>query len=442
MDTVMAKAEDVVVGVDVGSKAARAVALDPRGTLVAEASVSYDAGEDRGEGRVDPSPWRRAVEEVLGELHGSCPRSQTPAALAVGGQSPTTVSLAGDDALTYRYRAGVDGGPVAQHKAQRALLAAEHPGTAVAQLWDWILHLLGAPLVQGRWPGDVSVEGFGDRVDTGEVVGKANGSCGVAVGTPLVPGAPDAILTFWAAGLDEPGRGCDPGGRTGGLVVTSSVSPSAIGLMNMASPSKGNVMVGGPVSAHGASLDWLASVTGRSVEVLLALAAEVPAGSRGLMFLPYLDGERVPRWRRELSGELYGLRTDTTVGELARSVLEGAAYGLGHVATVLRGAGVPIEAVTCTGTPSSSRLWCGIKASILGVPVDVPAFAELSAYGAALAAGAGAKWWPRPATAGPGSWPRPAMDRVEPAAEPEYERGMRRFIALGDDAERRLDCQG
>jgi xylulokinase len=138
-----------------------------------------------------------------------------------------------------------------------------------------------------------------------------------------------------------------------------------------------------------------------------------------------------------LTGEFHGIRSDTDVSDLARAVLEGAAYGLGHISKMLGDAGIETRVVTCAGSPSQSRLWCEIKASVLRVPFDVSGFSELSAYGAALAAGAGAGWWPLPSKAPAGSWPRPPMSRVEPDPDPSYDEGLDRFIQLGDIAEER-----
>jgi len=411
--------------------------VDAHGTLVGHASANYERQSDWPMGRADPQCWRLAVEAALQRLVIRCPAAASPAAVAVGGQSPTAVPADGL-AVTYSYAAGVDGGIAAQQVAQRRLLESEHPGGEVSQLWDWMLASLGAPRVQGRWPGDIALDGLGESTTTGTVVGMADGSWGVPRGTPLVAGAPDALLTFWAAGLDEVGRACDPGGRTGGLVVAVRIADLAPGLMRMASPARGCSMVGGPVSAHGASLDWLATVTGRSRSALLDLAADVPAGARGVMFLPYLEGERAPRWQRRLTGEFHGLRADTGPAELTRAVLEGAAYGLSHIGRTLHDEGAEIDVVTCTGGPSRSRLWCEIKAAVLGAPFDVPDFSELSAYGAALAAGAGAGWWPEPGIGGRGSWPRPLMTRIDSVPQQAYREGFERFVSLGDAAQQRL----
>jgi sugar (pentulose or hexulose) kinase len=427
----------VVIGIDVGSRSARVVAVDPDGGLVGHADADYGRGSQGPTGRADPQTWRRAVEAALQRLVVRCPAAAAPAALAAGGQSPTAVPADGL-AVTYSYAEGIDGGIAAQQLAQCRLLESEQPGAEVSQLWDWMLATLGAPRVQGRWPGDAALDGLGESTTTGTVVGLADGSWGVPRGTPLVAGAPDALLTFWAAGLDEVRRACDPGGSTGGLVVAVRNADRVPGLMRMASPARGCSMIGGPASAHGASLDWLATVTGQSRSALLDLAADVPAGARGVIFLPYLEGERAPRWQRRLTGEFHGLRAGTGLAELARAVLEGAAYGLAHIGRTLRDEGAEIDIVTCTGGPSRSRLWCEIKAAVLDADFDVPDFSELSAYGAALAAGAGADWWPPPGSGGRGSWPRPRMTRIDSVPQQAYQEGLERFVSLGDAAQQRL----
>src|SRR3546814_12400189 len=109
-----------------------------------------------------------------------------------------------------------------------------------------------------------------------------------------------------------------------------------------------------------------------------------------------LEGERAPRWNRALRAEVTGLSSEHGPAELARAVLEGTAYGLAHIAEELRGEGVAIDVVACGGSPARSRLWCEIKAAVLGVPVEMPEEPDLAAYGACLAAGAGAGWRPGP----------------------------------------------
>src|SRR5690606_5920871 len=166
--------------------------------------------------------------------------------------------------------------------------------------------------------------------------------------------------------------------------------------------------------------------TGRPIPGLLRLAEEVPEGADGLLILPYLEGERAPRWNRELRGEIVGLSSAHGPGHLARAALEAAAYGLRHIADSLPP--VPLDVLVCAGSPARSGLWCQIKADVLEVPVEVPAETDLAAYGAALAAGVGAGWWPAPGAAESGAWPRPAATRIHPRPRPVYREGYRRFL--------------
>jgi xylulokinase len=361
------------------------------------------------------------------------PTDGPAAALAIGGQSPTTVAADGGWAVTCSHPAGADLPPDDQHAAQWALLRDERGDQVVpGQVWDWLLERLGAPGAQGRWPGEPAIPGYGERVDTATIVGRSDGSHGLPAGIPLVPAAQDAYLSFWAGGLDEPGRGLDPGGRTGGLGVAVAAGRRSPGLYALPSAAPGIDIVGGPTAAHGAVLDWLSTLTGRSIPDLLALAAGVAPGAGGVIALPYLEGERAPRWDPALRAQLAGVSGTTGPGEVCRALLEGTAYGLAHIAHELAAEGVGLDRLVCSGSPARSRLWCAIKASVLEVPVEVPAYPELTAYGAALAAGAAVDWWPKPGQGRRGDWPRLPVDVIEPEPNPVYREGYARFIALGD----------
>jgi xylulokinase len=123
-------------------------------------------------------------------------------------------------------------------------------------------------------------------------------------------------------------------------------------------------------------------------------------------------------------------------------MLEASAYGLGHIARSLSDRGIVLERLVCCGGPSRSRLWNWIKAAVLEVPVEVPALAQMSAYGAALSAGAAAGWWPRPGEGSAGSWPIPEVTTVPSEPLDVYREGLDRYIALGDAAEARLPGTG
>jgi xylulokinase len=122
----------------------------------------------------------------------------------------------------------------------------------------------------------------------------------------------------------------------------------------------------------------------------------VPAGSDGLVFLPYLAGERWPLHDPSARGAFVGLTLHHGRGHLARAVLEAAAYAVRHVAEPARAAGLPFTELRVTGGTAASRLWNGIKADVLNVEVAVPGVTEASLIGAAILAAAGVGAHPDP----------------------------------------------
>ena len=426
----------VVAGVDVGTSSARAVAIDNEGRVVATSRAAYRSSRHLPVGEADPGIWLEGLCDAVRRL-----RCGTLLALGVGGHGPTTVAANGELALTYRHPVGASPNPVEQHEAQAALLLDRFGSRAQPrQMWDFLLSRLGGSgNIQTVWPSMEGLSGFGELVPVGSAIGVTTGSHGLPEGIVLAPGTNDAYLTAWAGGIDRPGLGFDPGGRTGGLgVAVSSREHRSSADYGMPSHVPGVYIVGGPVAAHGAMLEWWADITGRTIPDLIEAAAAVQPGSGGVLVLPFLEGERAPRWDRRLRAEIVGLGQDSGVGSVTRAILESTAYGLAHIARDLEGQGVELHRVVSSGGPSRSKLWTSIKAAVLGVPVDVPACEEMAAYGAALGAGAAMEWWPRPGDGAPGDWPTPPVNTFEPARVAAYEEGIERFIALGDEATVRL----
>ena len=409
-----------------------------------EGAASWPAG------RADPGAWLDGLGRLLARVGEA---GLEIAAVGIGGQSPTTVPLAGSVgsgggrepdavglAVTCRHHAGIGLDRTGQHLAQldflRSELGAHIEG---AQIWDWALRRLGAGEIQGMWPEEEPIPGYGDPVMVGTVIGRGDGSLGVAAGTPLVSASNDAYMSFWSGGLGTPGRGHDPGGSTGGVGVAVAAADRPAEMFGFPSPVAGVEVVGGPVNGHGELLAWWSTVSGRSIADLLALAETVPPGADGVVVLPYHAGERAPRWEPRLRGEIHGLTFEAGTAEVARAVLEGTAYGLRHICDELQAAGVGMDVMCCAGSPALSRLWCSIKASVLEVPVEVPERPEqLSAHGCALAAGAALEWWDGVGAQSMDSWPLPPMTRIEPIPDDAYRAAYERFVALGDTAASRL----
>lgn len=420
------------VGVDIGSNSARAIAIDSEGSVIASSQARYTGRAKAGE--IDPEIWMSGLLAAVSSLDVG-----PPAALGIGGYGPCTVSSSGETALTFRYPVGDSGNPRDQHAAQAAELRSRLGSDIDPMLpWDWLVARLGSRSgTQSVWPGDQPLPEFGVAVGVGSAVGQTSGEFGLAEGIPLVPATNDGYLTAWAAGIDRPGRGFDPGGSTGGIGVAVSGVGSAEPY-GIPSAVPGILVAGGPVAAHGAMLGWWARTTGRDIDELLIRAGEVPPGSHGVLVLPFLEGERAPRWNTDLRAEIVGLHSSHDVGVVTRAILEGTAYGLAHIVRSLEDRGIVLERLVCCGKPSTSELWSSIKAAVLGVPVDVPEHREMAAYGAALAAGAAINWWPVPGAGRSGDWPMPRVITIESRPLEVYADQLERFIELGDAAEARL----
>jgi xylulokinase len=184
----------------------------------------------------------------------------------------------------------------------------------------------------------------------------------------------------------------DVGGASGGLAVLSDAPVDLPGIYCAPSLLSGRWILGGAMAAIGASLDWLqARVLGGlwTVQQLFDAAAATEPGAAGLLFLPYLAGERSPIWDDRARGAFVGLHLDHGRGHLVRAVLEGGALAMRDVAEPIAGAGRPIGELRLSGRPATSAVWAQIKADVLDVPVVMPRVVEAGTLGAAMLAAVG-----------------------------------------------------
>jgi xylulokinase len=179
------------------------------------------------------------------------------------------------------------------------------------------------------------------------------------------------------------------------------------------------------LSAAG-SLAWLRQVLDADYRALDAAAERWAPGSEGLLFAPYLAGERTPHADPDARGAFTGVSLRHDRGALARAVLEGVAFGLRDSLELLRELGVAAAVGRVSGGGARSELWLRIAASVLQLPLERTAIEEGSAYGAALLAGVRAGTFADAADA-VATCVR-VRDRIEP--EWDYEDAYRRFRSL------------
>jgi xylulokinase len=134
----------------------------------------------------------------------------------------------------------------------------------------------------------------------------------------------------------------------------------------------------------GGSLRWWRDRTGASYDELVAEAADVPAGSEGLVFLPYLTGERTPHLDPAATGAFVGLTARHTRGHLTRALMEGVLFGLRDGIEIMRDLGVRPTQIRAIGGGATSPLWLQLQADVYGSVVHRLAIEEGAAYGAAL----------------------------------------------------------
>jgi xylulokinase len=151
----------------------------------------------------------------------------------------------------------------------------------------------------------------------------------------------------------------------------------------------------GVTLAAGGSLRWwrdlLAEVAGEvGYDRLAGLAAAVPAGSEGLIFLPYLNGERTPHLDPFARGAYFGLTAAHGLGHLTRALMEGVVFSLRDCLDLMTGVGVRVEEVRATGGGARDPLWRQLQADVYGLRVRRPVTEEGPAFGAALLAGVAA----------------------------------------------------
>jgi xylulokinase len=438
--------DELLLGIDVGTTNVKAALVTPDGQVVAQAQASYPTARPRpGWAEQSPEDWWDGVVTATRAALGQAEPGAHVAAIGVSGQgcAVTLVDSAGTvirPALIWmdsrsepqceelRQRCAepimrLNGKQPAPYNAEpkllwlkrhepEALAAAHHSltttgyitlrltGRAVMNVSDASL-LFAFDLAAGGWS-DTLIESFGlprglypPLAACREVVGgltpEAAAALGLPAGTPVVAGGEDTSSAGLAIGVVRPGQALLSLGTAGTLYAATGrplVHPSLLSFLHVL---PGQALLGGSMVAVGAALSWFrdALVPDLTYEQVGALAAQSPCGADGVIFLPYLSGELQPINDGHARGVLFGLSLSTSRAEIARAVMEGAAYAVAHNLATLAEAGVPVDEIRAVGGPTRSRLWCQIIADVCGRPVAVLPEDAGAPLGDALLAGVG-----------------------------------------------------
>ncbi|MGD0878991.1 MAG: xylulokinase [Anaerolineales bacterium] len=236
----------------------------------------------------------------------------------------------------------------------------------------------------------------------GHVTPAAASASGLLAGTPVVIGGGDGACATVGSGSVREGEAYAYLGSSSWIALTSRqpIYDPQQRTYTMAHLIPGYFFPLGTMQAAGGSFGWLERLfyplgDAQAMQSMDAAAASVPAGANGLLFLPYLLGERSPYWNPQARGALVGLAMPHGQAEFARAVLEGVALNLGLILEALRAQDVQVGRLLLIGGGSRSAVWRQILADVLDLPIWLPALTtEATALGALVAGGVGVGLFP------------------------------------------------
>ncbi len=419
-----------IVTVDQGTSGTKTALWDPQGVVVAESSAPCDL--DRPSAlwaEIDPERWWGAMCETVAAVLGRAGvAARDVAAVALDGIGWSLVPVDASfrvlaPAMTWLDRRAEEEAAElrARPDAARLVELAANPIDAAyitpKLLWlrrhrpevfegtRWFLTASGfltarltgeatCDLTQAygfhcfdmrrdRWD-EVAAASLGIPLDrlpplraTGEVAGAVTAAAaertGLAEGTPVLVGGLDAAVGALGGGVTRPGQTQDQGGQAGGMgmSVTNVVVESRLIFSHHVLPGQYLLQSG---TVGGGALGWFREILGRpdvSFAELSAEAATARPGSGGLMFLPYLAGERTPLWSSTARGVFFGLSYATTRADMLRAVMEGCAFAVCDNLRIAEESGVRVTEWLGQGGAARSALWNQVKADVTGRPFVV-----------------------------------------------------------------------
>ena len=449
-------AAELVLGLDISTTATKAILIDRTGSVVAVASAEYDFETPHPRwAEQDPALWWDGAQQTIGQvLRDSGASADDIVGVGASGQMHGMVLLDEDGDVVRPAILWNDGRTQAQCDAMREAVGPERliaitgndalvSFTATKMLWvrehepdAWARArhlLLPKDYVRFKLTGEYALDvndGSGTvlldlrtrtwspevlaalgldpammprTVEGPEIVAAVNeeaaAATGLRAGTPVVGGSGDQASNAVGLGAVVPGIAAMSVG-TSGVIFTPTAAPAIeprgwLQAFCHAVPGTWHLM-GVTMSAAG-SLKWLRDelAPDASWAELTALAEPVPPGAEGLIFLPYLSGERAPYPDPLARGAFIGLTVRHGLGHMVRAVLEGVAFSLRDVFGLMSEvAPDPLRELRASGGGTNSALWKQIIADVLGVPISLTRTAEGVATGAGILAAVAAGWYP------------------------------------------------
>ena len=482
--------QEYLLGIDVGTSSVKAVLFDQNGVPQAEASASYGLVRSGACVEQDPDDYYLAVRKcVAGLLEQEPGKMRSVAGIGLTGNTPTDIFLDENDRPLMRGISWQDTRAVEEAeeiKAQfppdrmRELLGHDMIVTAswsasryrwftkhcpdlaarckqISYPWNYVgLRMTGAH-ISDPWnlrstlnlqTGEQSRElldflglrpeqfprAASVQTKIGGLTAQAARELGLCEGIPVANGCGDALATMLGSGvLLDAGVAFNSAGTS--EIVGMSVPGAPIVMKGMMTVPH-NVtetysIVYGPTQSGSGSLVWLLrNLLGRDdLQAAFREAESVPAGSDGLLFLPYLSGERAPLWEPRVRGSFTGLSSTHTAAHLIRATMEGVAFSVRHCLDLAeKQYRVTPKVIRISGGGSKTPLWMQIKANVIGVPVETLACENACALGAAMTAAVAIGLYPGFAEAS--AHMVRVKDRInpDPTVRAIYQSAFRRYL--------------
>jgi len=431
---------DYLLGIELGTTRLKTGLYSTLGSKINECVSAYPLNFDKMSGKAesDPIDWWHAVIKTLKSITSKIDPTKIKA-ICVGSHGPSLVALDRADKISCPSILWMDSrakceaefisqklnlkvNDVAWFVPKALWLKNNHPSifenvSTLFQPLDYINYCLTGikrtVIVSDFvkiWDeqillvSELSENLFPKQIKIGEILGTITSETalitGLAEGTPVTAGTggADCFEVLISTGAMSKGIVCDRGGTSQGINLCWDEKFNDKNFFEAPHPFvNGCFHIGGLMGTTGKSLQWYKELyygIKEPYESLFKDAAHAKAGSKKLIFLPYLAGERTPWWDNKARGVFFGLSLDHNKCDIARSILEGVGYGLNHILNLFRNYGVSISEIRSCGGQSLSPLWNQIKADISGVKVVTNKVIDGSTLGLAIIAGVGIGIYP------------------------------------------------
>lgn len=438
-----------LIGIDLGTSSLRSMVVAEDGEVKALSARNYQfASPHNGYAEHDPEEWWRACCETLGEvLHTQASAKEDVRGLSFSGQMHGVVMLDKEYRVVRPAILHCDARSSDQVDKLKKLLGEEvirnvimnpvYTGFLLPSLM-WVKEkepenfariahvMLPKDYLKFRLTGEIStdysdasatlafdirrncwsrevldlagipIEWFPPCYDTAAAVGtvckKAAEETGLRMGVIVCAGGGDQVMQGIGNGAVHEGDACSNIG-TSGQVSFQSGLPICNPFLNtntFCGYKKGRWFTMGAIMNAGLSYKWFSSLFETvDYDKMNEKIAKVPPGSGGVIFLPYLNGERTPHLNPNISGAFVGLNVNTGRTQMARAVMEGVAFALNQCIEVCSGLGLSAQSMIASGGAARSMPWLQIQSDIFDLPLRTAENEEQASLGAAIAAGVG-----------------------------------------------------